>query len=414
VTPSTSSAPLPTRLAACAASLLLQAMSLALFLGSGVPSDSPVPWHEQFVAAVSTSGLLTLASTLARSGRARTWLLLARALTLSLLLVPFSETIGGIKLPLLLALYIDIGVGLRLAPALAVAAVATLLLWGPFRFVMRWTFEPAPELPVDTPQLLAYCALLVTAAAYGRLQSERSQRHRASIATLEESIKRLTDANTGFQRYLRVAEENSKTNERNRIIRELHDSIGYTLTTIIMLGESGLEKSRRDGLGPLAKLYEHIRDNAKTGLNDVRVALRLIKARKDEISDVNALDRLVDAFRTATNVEVNAHYGNIPSWFGPSLDCLVFRIIQEGMVNAFRHGHARRIDISLWAKSEHFLIRLRDDGTGGEEMTEGLGTRGMRERVEEVGGSLSLMRTPRGFVLDADLPLLEPAREEET
>ncbi len=213
----------------------------------------------------------------------------------------------------------------------------------------------------------------------------------------------MTDANTGFQQYLRVAEENSKSDERNRIIRELHDSIGYTLTTIIMLSESGLERSKLVQPDRFTELFEPIRENAKNGLMDVRVALRLIKARKDAVSDINALLRLVKAFEAATSVTTNLSYGNVPDWFGPGVDTLSFRIIQEGMVNSFRHGRARHIDILLWIDRGRFLITIRDDGTGGEPK-EGLGTRGMRERVEAAGGSLELKDTAHGFLLSASLP----------
>jgi signal transduction histidine kinase len=236
---------------------------------------------------------------------------------------------------------------------------------------------------------------------FARVTASRAAALRRTLAARDESIRKLTDANTGFQSYLRVAEENSKSDERNRIIRELHDSIGYTLTTIIMLSESGLERSKLAERDRFTEIFEPIRESAKDCLTDVRVALRLMKARKDPIPDTNALLRLTRAFEAATNVRIELNFGNVPAWFGAGADSLVFRIIQEGLVNAFRHGGAKRIRIGLWIDGGLFRVSIRDDGSGGGDMTKGLGTMGMRERVEAAGGSLEFFRTMDGFILSA-------------
>lgn len=391
-------------------SVLLQASSFLRFFfrpDSGGVAD---PWLLQFAIAIAASILLTIAGSLMPSVRGV--ILATRVLILMALTVPLAESIGGIKLPLLFAIYLDIGFGMSLLSGLAASAVSTVMLWGPLRLIVRWSFEPLAEVPIDLSQVLVYSGLLLGVTTYAKVSARREADLRRTVALRDESIKDLTDANTGFQRYLRVAEENSKTDERNRIIRELHDSIGYTLTTIIMLSESGLERAKLVESDRFTELFEPIRENAKDCLTDVRIALRLMKARKDSMPDTNALLRLVRAFEKATRVEVELNFGNVPAWFGEGIDSLAFRVIQEGLVNAFRHGRARRIVVGLWIASGSFHISLRDDGTAGGQMGEGLGISGIRERVEAAGGSLGFKKAVDGFLLSASFPYPAVARAE--
>jgi signal transduction histidine kinase len=176
-----------------------------------------------------------------------------------------------------------------------------------------------------------------------------------------------------------------------------------------MLSESGIERAQRGGVDMLPTLFESIRENAKTGLTDIRVALRLLKARSDRTSDLNALLRLTRAFENATNVRVRCSLGNAPFWFGSSIDGLVFRIIQEGMVNAFRHGNATKIDVSLSVAEGRFLIAVRDNGKGSSEVVEGLGLTTMKEELAARGGLLEYGSSLAGFSLSATVPL--PATE---
>lgn len=288
------------------------------------------------------------------------------------------------------------------------SALSSLFLVGLSQSGARGHPAPLVDSPVDLLlQYFLYATFFVVGLVIRRLAGRQS-RMVESVRRLEDSIKRLTDANTGFQQYLRIAEENSKTDERNRIIRELHDSLGYTFTTILMLSESGIERAQRAGVDVLPGLFQTVRDHAKNGLMDIRIALRLLKARSDRTSDLNALLRLTKAFEDATNVRVKCSLGNAPFWFGSAVDDIVFRIIQEGMVNAFRHGNATEIDISLSVAEGRFLVSLRDNGKGSPDVVEGIGIASMREELSAIGGNIIFGSSSFGFSLSASIPMSRP------
>jgi two-component system, NarL family, sensor histidine kinase DesK len=81
------------------------------------------------------------------------------------------------------------------------------------------------------------------------------------------------------------------------------------------------------------------------------------------------------------------------------------RLVQEALTNALRHGEPGRIAIALRCEGDTLSIEVRDDGRGCERIEPGNGLRGMRERIERIGGSLTLDGRPgAGFTVHAELP----------
>jgi signal transduction histidine kinase len=83
----------------------------------------------------------------------------------------------------------------------------------------------------------------------------------------------------------------------------------------------------------------------------------------------------------------------------------VYHFVQEGLINAFRHGHASRVIIMLWDYGDSLRIMLDDDGIGCPNgVTPGIGIAGMRERAELVGGRVSVDPSETGFRISMHLP----------
>jgi signal transduction histidine kinase len=364
----------------------------------------PHPWLIQFAGVAMVSFLLGLAGFFVDRRAVRIGLFSVRAFAIALFIAPFSEY-NATKLALLYAFFLEAGFELDPPASIVLSVLASFFMVGLAQSGLHAHPPALLENPIDFVFQYLLDAVLFVVGLLIRVQERRHSLMADKAKRLEDSIRRLTDANTGFQQYIRIAEENSKTDERNRIIRELHDSLGYTFTTIIMLSESGIERGQRGGFEALPNLFQTIRDNAKNGLTDIRIALRLLKARRDRTSDLNALLRLTKAFEKATNVRVSCSLGNAPFWFGSSVDSIVFRIIQEGMVNAFRHGNATEIDISLWVSENRFLVSLRDNGKGSSEIVEGIGVTSMREELAAIGGSITFDASSSGFALSASVPM---------
>ena len=223
----------------------------------------------------------------------------------------------------------------------------------------------------------------------------------------------MTDANSGFQHYIRVIGEKSSEDERNRIIREIHDSIGYTLTTTMMLSTSVLE-SEKQNLNPnLTEVFKNITAHAKSGLNDMRIVLRILKVKKEKKEpDLIQLKKIVKAFENATNVKIRLDCGNAPNNFSEEISHLVFRLVQEGMINSLRHGLATVVDIFLFVENNNLIITINDNGKGFKDMNPGLGIKGINERLKKLHGEFSISNSVIGVTMRIKIPLNESSDNE--
>jgi signal transduction histidine kinase len=152
------------------------------------------------------------------------------------------------------------------------------------------------------------------------------------------------------------------------------------------------------------------KDQATNGLEETRSALRHLREEKvKRLSGIRAIDELIKAFRDATGISITVEYGNLPSYTNETIDMVLFRLIQEGMTNAFRHGMSTGIRIIFWCDSDKIRLFVHDNGNGATDIVEGIGIAGMRERLERIGGTLSLRNVVDGFELGAEIPWYKEA-----
>ena len=87
------------------------------------------------------------------------------------------------------------------------------------------------------------------------------------------------------------------------------------------------------------------------------------------------------------------------------VDQVVYRMIQEGLTNAFRHGKATLIHVRLWIFQVELIVRIHDNGQGSPEIKKGIGLQGMEERLKKIHGRLEAKNVADGFVVSAWIPL---------
>lgn len=114
--------------------------------------------------------------------------------------------------------------------------------------------------------------------------------------------------------------------------------------------------------------------------------------------------KLVENFQEVTGIQVNLELTTLSEGLSPREEKTLYRVIQEGMTNAFRHGQADAIRIILGEEPAAYECVIRDNGCGAAKVEEGIGLKGMRERVEALGGSLTARPTKAGFILRCRLP----------
>ena len=201
--------------------------------------------------------------------------------------------------------------------------------------------------------------------------------------------------------------------ERARLARELHDETGQALTSIL-LGLKHLEDSVETDEARAAATA--LRDLVVSTLQDVRrLAVELRPSALDDFGLVPAVERLAATLAEHSDlaVDVGARLGaqRLP----PEAETALYRIVQEALTNVVKHASAGRVSITLVRKEGSAVVVVEDDGKGfdpGSARAGALGFVGMRERVELVGGRLTVESAPgSGTTLVAEVPVARPPAE---
>ncbi len=263
---------------------------------------------------------------------------------------------------------------------------------------------PPVDLSVCIIAVILYELFFIMLASVMReLHSHLSQQRKMN-ERLNNAVVQLTSANLGFQQRAFVIEEESAENERKRISRDIHDTIGYVMTNIIMMMEEA-DSLLGDGQARVRQLLRATQLQAQAGWNEARTALRALRTRLDDEDDfLKAIQRLVKVFQQATGIKIKLEFGNIPKRFPEEIEVVVYRFVQEGLTNSFRHGRASAINISFWMTEHDLLVTLWDNGVGTSEFTEGIGLSGIRERLNPLNGTLVARNTVDGFKLLITIP----------
>lgn len=220
----------------------------------------------------------------------------------------------------------------------------------------------------------------------------------------------LNHANSKLKAYAGELERMTEIRERNRLAREIHDTLGHTLTGIIMGADAAL------ALFPVApeeskKRVQIIAQSAREGLTDVRRSIKALRPDALEQRSLGqALEKLVADFRLTTGVEIFYDPPTAPLAFASDEEDAIYRIIQESMTNAVRHGHASKIHLSLTWQDHALTIHVQDNGLGCVQPQEGFGLRHMQERLRLLGGTLAYGNNSgeeHGFFVTANIPVRE-------
>ena len=245
------------------------------------------------------------------------------------------------------------------------------------------------------------------------------KRYLVSLATLRRELslqaqfaENLLAANLGYQQHLEMVELHSRDEERNRITMEIHNSLGYNLTNISMMMEAAANVVN-PGEGKVRDLIAKTREQAIEGLYEMRKSLRLLRAREIQIDKgISAFQKLIRAFGDSTGMDVEVDYRNLEWQMDDRLERAVYRILQEAMTNALRHGRATKIRISFWEEKNKVTLTIRDNGI--ESLgppSAGIGLSGIREIAESFNGSIQTSSGIDGFKLEVVLAIDRPTME---
>ncbi|HEX4150664.1 MAG TPA: ATP-binding protein [Steroidobacteraceae bacterium] len=201
--------------------------------------------------------------------------------------------------------------------------------------------------------------------------------------------------------------------ERRLIAHELHDEFGQSVTAIrsLALAIAAQGGARDPATGEAARL---ISDEAGR-LYDAMHSLipRLAPLSLDALGLCATIENLIrDWGRRHPSIAIDVKQ-SLPTELPPTVTLAVYRVVQEGLVNALRHAQPSRVDIGVEGDEEAIHVSVADDGVGlpADWARPGrYGLRGLADRVAQLGGTLDVRnRAGRGVLLSADIPLSVPA-----
>jgi signal transduction histidine kinase len=266
--------------------------------------------------------------------------------------------------------------------------------------------------------LFAGCAVLIIAVGEANRRSVLSLLD--AQCELDERVQQRTAALNSANQSLRDVTArlmNSQDEERRRLARELHDSAGQTLAALAM--NLATVRSEIDKMRKTAALVADSSEIVRQMSDDIRTMSYLLHPPLlDEAGLAFAVKWYGDGFAQRSKIQVEM---NIPDDFGrlpQEQEIALFRVVQESLTNIHRHSDSPVARIALFRSATEVRVRIEDEGKGIPAGTQremsgtgvpGVGIRGMRERMLQLGGNLDIasLGAGKGTRVMAQLPLME-------
>jgi two-component system, NarL family, sensor histidine kinase UhpB len=221
------------------------------------------------------------------------------------------------------------------------------------------------------------------------------------------------EARLDERREMALLVEQRVEEERRLIAHELHDEFGQSVTAIRSLAMAiATQGGQRD---PQTRDAARLISDEAARLYDAMHGLipRLMPLSLDTLGLADTLENLVrDWQRRNPAIKLSVRH-DLSAQLGPSITLTIYRVVQEGLINALRHAQASQVDIAVESDAHRIIVTVTDDGIGmpaGEAKPGHFGLRGLAERIARLGGVFSVsQRQPHGVCLRAEIPLVRSA-----
>lgn len=210
--------------------------------------------------------------------------------------------------------------------------------------------------------------------------------------------------NKKMQKYVIVTEKFGEKNERKRLARELHDTIGHALAGMAVGVDACI--TMIDKNPQLAKAQLKVISKAiRKGMKDVRNSLN--KMRPDFLQQYRlkeAIEKMKEEISDVTDLKINLNYQIDETGFDTKIEDILFRVIQESITNSIRHGLATVVDIDIYKENNLLCLKIKDNGKGCKAINYGFGLKQMVERVSQIRGDINFY-SENGFTTEIKIPL---------
>lgn len=273
--------------------------------------------------------------------------------------------------------------------AISSASVLTLGLLVAFIAIFNTDSESLPTIVTVTGLILGGAITIGTFINSLIVQSSDRQRLIDELSQTRASL-------------LKLEREAGVLAERQRLAREIHDTLAQDFTSIIM----HLTAAK---LGDSESAVPHVQQAEQTARDGLDEARRIVWAMRPEQLEhstlVESIEVLAARWSAENSIRVNTAITGTPRPLGPERDAALLRVTQEALNNIKKHANASRVDITLSYMADLTALDIVDDGIGFEEKDQhGFGLKTMRERVEELRGTLTI-ESSDGTAIAVSLPV---------
>jgi signal transduction histidine kinase len=271
-----------------------------------------------------------------------------------------------------------------------------------FRTPVKRYFEVKIQPVFDRKkEIMAWIIVFNDISQYKYFSSQLNEKN-IVLAEMNEELLALNDR---LKAYADTVEELAITRERNRMARDVHDTLGHTLTVLITLLENAGLFCHKDPVETRERLVK-AGQLARSGLQEIERSIAGQRPEKLESAHLHeALEKLFADYRqSGMKIKLIPEQPN--SVYTPTCCDTIYSVCQEALTNSLRHGKATEAEVLLKPINGKITLHITDNGSGCEKPVAGIGLTGMKQRVASLQGNIRVgSLSPGGFRVEVELPL---------
>lgn len=247
---------------------------------------------------------------------------------------------------------------------------------------------------LETTNIILFIAIMI---AYISNQIQENE-------NIAKELDMIHQVNKELQNYAAITEKIGENNERKRLAREIHDTLGHALTGIAAGVDACIAMIDTNPQATKKQLMI-VSKVVRQGIGDVRNSLNKLRpGALQEQGLKGAIEKMIDEFSSVSDLVIHFNYQLNNIDFENTKEDILFRIIQESITNALRHGRATQIDINLFIDNSYVVLKIQDNGIGCSDIHYGFGLKQMKERVAIMNGKVEYDGS-NGFLTIVKIPI---------
>lgn len=253
------------------------------------------------------------------------------------------------------------------------------------------------------PFTLLYLGGLIAVASFSTLMLRTNEARIQSDRLLDE----LQQAHDQLQEYAGQAEELATAKERNRLARELHDSVAQTLYGLTLQAEAAARELNAGRADKATEQLREIRDSAQQSLQETRLLIfELRPPILEQEGLASALRARLESVESRSGLKTQIQLQEV-NQLSAAIEAGLYGVSNEALNNILKHAHASEIKVSLKKESNKVILEISDNGVGFDLASVGtrggMGLSGMKERAEQFGGDLKINSNANGTTIRVEV-----------